>query len=177
MSKEPGVFSEYIAPPLVGAGAGGLGGAALGAAGGYAGGSLREVVLRHLGKTNPAGIEAVIKTLPPKTKAVLLGALLTGAPAALGGLVGGLSRNTDPYAARTAGGIAGGLGGLGLGYLMRVPGSPISSLLAAMAMGGLGAAAGGMAGLGVGAARKGKAEQRIRQLLEEARVSREGLKE
>lgn len=169
MSKEPGVFSEHVAPPLVGAGVGAAGGAGLGAAAGYGAGKLED--------TAPRAVEALIKKLPSKSRAVLLGALALGGPAALGGFAGGLSRNTDPYAARTAGGVAGGLGGLGLGYLLRTPGSPISSLLKALALGTVGAGAGGMAGLAVGAGRRGKAEQRIRRLLEEAKASRQGLTE
>lgn len=178
MSKEPGVFSEHIAPPLVGAAAGAAGGGLAGAAGGYGAGSLEEAALRHrYGKLEPKALAALVKKLPPKTKAVLMGALAVGGPAAMGGLTGGLSRNTDPYAARSAGSAAGGLGGLGLGYLLRTPGSPIASALKALALGGIGAGAGGVAGLAVGAGRRGKAEQKIRQMLEEAKASREGLRE
>jgi len=178
MSKEPGVFSEYISPPLAGAAGGAALGGALGAAGGYGAGSLKETALRHyFGSTDPASVETIIKKLPPKTRAIILGALAVGVPAAAGGFTGGLSRSTDPYAARTAGGVAGGIGGLSLGYLLRVPGSPISSLLRALAMGAAGVGAGGAAGLAVGTTRRGKAEQRLRKLLEEARYGRTKLTE
>jgi len=178
MSKEPGVFSEYVAPPLVGAGVGAAGGGLLGAAGGYGASSMEGALLKHrYGHLDSAAVEALVKKMPSKAKAILMGALAVGAPAGLGGLVGGASRNTDPYVARTAGGVAGGLGGLGLGYLLRTPGSPVSSIAKALAMGVLGAGVGGAAGLSVGAARRGKAEQKVRQLLEEAKLSREGLQE
>ena len=174
--KKPSAFKEHIAPPLIGAGAGLAAGSALGAAGGYGLGSVEETLLRHRYKgADPKALEMVIKSLPPKTRAILFGALLAGGPAALGGLAGGMSRNTDPYSARTAGGIAGGAGGLGLGYLLRTPGSPGTSVLKALAMGTLGAGMGGMTGLAVGSARKGLAESRMRQLLEEAKTSRQQL--
>ena len=178
MSKEPGVFSEHIAPPLIGAGIGAAGGGLLGAAGGYGAISIEGALLqKRYGHLDPAAVTALVKALPSKTKAVLMGALAVGAPAGLGGLAGGVSRNTAPYAARTAGGVAGGVGGLGLGYLLRTPGSPVSSVVKALALGALGAGAGGMTGLSVGAARRGKAEQKVRQLLEEAKASRAGLQE
>jgi hypothetical protein len=176
--KKPSSFREHIAPPLIGAGAGLAAGGALGAAGGYATGSVEEALLRHRYKgADPKALEMVIKSLPPKTRSILLGALVTGGPAALGGLVGGMSRNTDPYSARTAGGIAGGVGGLGLGYLLRTPGSPATSVLKALALGALGTGTGGMAGLAVGSTRKGLAESRMRQLLEEAKAGRQQLTE
>jgi hypothetical protein len=176
--KKPSAFQEHFAPPLVGAGAGLAAGGALGAAGGYALGSAEETLLRHRYKgADPKALALVIKSLPPKTRSILLGALLAGGPAALGGLVGGMSRNTDPYTARTAGGIAGGVGGLGLGYLLRTPGSPMTSALKALAMGALGAGTGGMTGLAVGSTRQGLAEKRVHKLLEEAKTSRTRLEE
>jgi hypothetical protein len=174
--RKPSAFQEHFAPPLIGAGAGAVGGGLLGAGGGYLAGSTEEALLRHRYKgADPKALEAVIKSLPPKTRTILLGALLAGGPAALGGLVGGMNRNTDPYAARTAGGIAGGVGGLGLGYLLRTPGSPATSALKALAMGALGAGAGGITGLAVGSTRQGLAERRMKDLLEQAKVSRQQL--
>jgi hypothetical protein len=171
--KKPSAFREHMAPPLVGAGAGLAAGGALGAAGGYVLGSIEENLLRHRAKgADPTALAAVIKSLPPKARSVLLGALIIGGPAALGGLAGGISRNTDPYSARTAGGVAGGVGGLGLGYLLRTPGSPVASAVKALAMGALGAGAGGMTGLAVGSTRQGLAERRMRRLLEESKASR-----
>jgi hypothetical protein len=176
--RKPTAFQEHVAPPLIGAGAGAVGGGLLGAGGGYLAGSAEETLLRHRYKgADPKALEAIIKSLPPKMRTILLGALLTGGPAAIGGALGGMSRNTDPYAARTAGAVGGGLGGLGLGYLLRTPGSPVMSVLKALAMGALGAGAGGMTGLTVGSARKGLAEGRMRQLLEEAKMNRQQLTE
>lgn len=176
--KKPSAFREHMAPPLIGAGAGLAAGGALGAAGGYALGGTEEALLRHRYKgADPAALAAVIKSLPPKTRSILLGALIVGGPAALGGLAGGISRNTDPYSARTAGGVAGGVGGLGLGYALRTPGSPVTSAIKALAMGALGAGAGGMTGLAVGSTRQGLAERRMRKLLEEAKTSRTRLEE
>jgi hypothetical protein len=176
--KEPGAFAEYGAPPLIGLGAGAGVGGALGAAGGYGAASLRGAALRNLaGSADKTALEQVIKTLPSKTKAILLGALLVGAPAGIAGGVSGATRNVDPYSARTAGGVAGGLTGLGLGYLLRTPGSPAASLIKALGMGALGTGAGALTGLSVGATRRGLADQKIRRLLEESRNAREGLVE